>query len=139
MIGTLGDLTFTASSNKIFTYKDLNIKNSVRLAQHESLQSKPTMEFIGSSLDEISLKLSLLIENRVNPYNEFMKLKRKMNKGEELLFFIGNKKIGKFIISELSEDIRRVDNKGNILAMDININLKEYVKSSSPGASVITC
>jgi|GEM_PF-2091871 len=125
MIGTLGDLTFTVSSNKVFTYKDLTIKSGVRVAEHDSLQSKPTLEFIGESLDEISLKFDLRVENKINPITEFNKLKEKMKKAEELLFFVGDKKIGKFIIVDLSQEYRRIDNLGNILALGIDVNLKE--------------
>ena len=77
MLGTLGDLTFTVSSNRIFTYKGLSIKSSVRMAQHDSLQTKPTLEFIGEGLDELQVKLDLRIENKVNPYSEFLKIKEK--------------------------------------------------------------
>lgn len=125
MIGTLGDLTFTVSSNKVFTYKDLTIKSGVRVAEHDSLQSKPTLEFIGENLDEISLKFDLRVENKINPVTEFNKLKDKMKKAEELLFFVGDKKIGKFIIVDLSQEYRRIDNLGNILALGVDVNLKE--------------
>lgn len=142
MLGSLGDLTFSVSSNKIFTYKDLTIKSGVRVAEHASLQTKPTLEFIGESLDEVSLKFDLRIENRINPIVEFNKLKDKMKKTEELLFFIGNKKIGKFIIVDISQEYRRIDNRGNVLAMGLDINLKEIVtkpqKAKKPVKAEIT-
>ena len=134
MLGTLGDLTF---SNRIFTYKGLSIKSSVRMAQHDSLQSKPTLEFIGEGLDELQVKLDLRIENKVNPYSEFLKFKEKMTKGEELTFFIGDKKIGKFVIADIGHGYRRIDNKGNILAMDLDLNLKEVAPKPKAKTKVI--
>ncbi len=137
MLGTLGDLTFTVSSNRIFTYKDLSIKSSVRMAQHDSLQTKPTLEFIGEGLDELQVKLDLRIEDKVNPYSEFLKIKEKMTKGEELTFFIGDKKIGKFVIADIGHSYRRIDNKGNILAMDLDLNLKEVAPKPKAETKVV--
>lgn len=125
MLGSLGDINFTVSSNQILSYKDLNIKSGVRLTVHDSLQGKPVLEFIGESLDEINLKFNLRIENKINPMSVFENLKDKMTKGEELLFFVGEKKIGKFVISDISQDYKRIDNLGNVLALDLDINLKE--------------
>lgn len=125
MLGSLGDINFTVSSNQILSYKDLNIKSGVRLTVHDSLQGKPVLEFIGESLDEINLKFNLRIENKINPMSIFENLKDKMIKGEELLFFVGEKKIGKFVISDIAQDYKRIDNLGNVLALDLDVNLKE--------------
>lgn len=125
MLGSLGDINFTVSSNQIFSYKDLNIKSGVRLTEHNSLQGKPVLEFIGESLDEINLKFNLRIENKIKPMSVFENLKDKMIKGEELLFFVGEKKIGKFVISDIAQDYKRIDNLGNVLALDLDVNLKE--------------
>lgn len=125
MLGSLGDINFTVSSNQILSYKDLNIKSGVRLTEHNSLQGKPVLEFIGESLDEINLKFNLRIENKINPMSIFENLKDKMTKGEELLFFVGEKKIGKFVISDIAQDYKRIDNLGNVLALDLDVNLKE--------------
>lgn len=125
MLGSLGDINFTVSSNQILSYKDLNIKSGVRLTEHNSLQGKPVLEFIGESLDEINLKFNLRIENKINPMSVFENLKDKMTKGEELLFFVGEKKIGKFVISDIAQDYKRIDNLGNVLALDLDVNLKE--------------
>ena len=130
MIGILGDLEFVASANKIHTFQEMSITQNVRYAEHASLQRKPVLEYIGPNLDEVSLKIQWRIEDRVNPLAEIDKLKKKMDDGEVLPFFLGSRKIGtgKFVIMDIPQTYNRVDNHGNVLSVTAEIKLKEIIE-----------
>lgn len=133
MIGILGDLEFVASSNKIHTFQEMSTTQSVRYAEHASLQRKPVLEYIGPNLDEVSLKIQWRIEDKVNPLAEIDKLKKKMDDGEFLPFFLGSRKVGtgKFVITDIPQTYNRVDNHGNVLSVSAEVKLKEVVEKKA--------
>lgn len=131
MIGTLGSLTFVASSEKIKTFQSLSMKTGVRYGQHDTLLNKPTLEFLGEDLDTVTIKLLWRIEDSINPEEEMKGLEKAMKEGEVLLFFLGDKKVGsgKYVIKSISKDPHRVDNKGNLLCVEYDVELCEYFEA----------
>lgn len=140
MIGILGDLEFVASSNKIRTFQEMGTTQSVRYAEHASLQRKPVLEYIGSNLDEVSLKIQWRIEDKVNPLAEIDKLKKKMDEGEVLPYFLGSRKVGtgKFVITDIPQTYNRVDNYGNVLSVSAEVKLKEVVEKKASAEKKVT-
>lgn len=130
MIGILGDVSFTVSSKMIRTFTDMGISNSPRYGTHDTLQGKPVLEFIGTNLDEINLNFFFRVEDKLNPLKEIKPLIDSRDKGEVIIFFLGSKKVGsgKFVITQLNSTYKRIDNKGNVLAANFAITLKEYVE-----------
>lgn len=128
MIGILGNLTFVASSEKVKTFNEFSKSSSVKYAKHDTLQGKPKLEYIGQELDNIKLKFFWRIEDKINPIKELDILRKSMLEEEVILFILGSKKVGsgKYIIESLDENNKRIDNKGNILAIEFNISLVEY-------------
>lgn len=129
MIGTLGPITFNVSRERIQNFEDFNIQSSARIATHENFQNKPILEFIGPGLDSISLKMNWTITGKLNPLVEIKKLLDKKEKGEVVLFFMGGKPVGegKYLIENISRVNKIIDDRGNILSMEIDISLLEYV------------
>lgn len=128
MIGILGNLTFIASSEKIQTFKDFSISSSVKYGKHDTLQGKPKLEYAGRELDDIKLKFFWRVEDKVNPKEEIKPLLKSMEEGEVLPFLIGGEKVGsgKYVITNIEQNNKRIDNKGNILAVEFDISLQEY-------------
>lgn len=128
MLGILGKLTFETSSNRMLTFKDLEVSSQTRYGQHDTLQGKPKLEFTGEGLDEIKLKLYWRIEDKVNPTQEIKPLEEQREKGEVISFVLGGEKVGSgfYIIESINKAPKRIDNKGNILAEGFDISLKEY-------------
>lgn len=125
MIGSYGDIVFTVSSDKILTFDGLEKDLSARYARHEIHLNKPILEFIGESLAEIKLSIKLDTNLGINPIKQLEKLETSIKNGERKVLMIGTNFIGYFAIEKISEKFRRVDNIGNILAIDIDINLTE--------------
>lgn len=129
MIGSLGNLVFTASANQFKTFKDINIKDSVRYGRHDTSDGKPRLEFTGENLTSISLSLFWRIEDNVNPEGEIAYLKDAMKSGEILSFLVGGQKIasGRFVVTDISSKPVRIDNMGNMLAVEYGVSLEEYI------------
>lgn len=131
MIGSLGPIIFTVSSNKKQTFEGLNRENSNRIATHENLNNKPILEFIGPGLDIVTLNLTWSIEHNLNPDVELQKLRDIRDKGEVIPFILGNKPYGsgKYILKSIGEEQKRIDNKGNILSITFSLTLEEYIEN----------
>lgn len=131
MIGSLGPVPFVVSSKKMQTFETLTRDNSSRIATHENLQNKPILEFIGPGLDSVQLSLTWSIEHGINPDVEVKKLRDLRDKGEIIPFILGSKPYGSgnYMIENISEESKRIDNRGNTLSITFSISLIEYVKN----------
>jgi phage protein U len=127
-IGTYGDVVFEVSPKKTNTFSELNRSGSSRWNDHEIIGKKPKSEFIGPSLEELSFTLLFKAELGINPIKELAKLRSMRDTGKVAAFVIGGKPISPnyWSIQQLSESYKVVDNKGNILEAEVNVNLKEY-------------
>lgn len=131
-IGTLGPITFNVSRERIQTFEDFSIESSARIAIHDNLQNKPIVEFIGPGLDKLSLKINWSISCKLNPEKEVKKLVEQKEKGGVIPFFLGGKPVGrgKYLIESISSLNKVIDNRGNILSMEITISLIEYPENA---------
>lgn len=131
MIGSLGPIIFNTSSTKKQTFEGLNRENSNRIATHENLNNKPILEFIGPGLDKVTLNLTWSIEHNLNPDVELQKLRDIRDKGEVVSFILGNKPYGsgKYLLENIGEEQKRIDNKGNIFSITFSLTLNEYIEN----------
>lgn len=131
MIGSLGPIVFNTSSTKKQTFEGLNRENSNRIATHENLNNKPILEFIGPGLDKVTLNLTWSIEHNLNPDVELQKLRDIRDKGEVVSFILGNKPYGsgKYLLENIGEEQKRIDNKGNIFSITFSLILNEYIEN----------
>ena len=125
MIGSYGDIVFTVSEGKVLTFDGLEKDLSARFAKHEIHLNKPILEFIGESLAEIKLSIKLDTNLGINPKKQLDRIEQSVRNGERKVLMIGSNFIGYFAIEKMSEKFKRVDNRGNILAIDIDLNLTE--------------
>lgn len=135
MIGIIGDqklnrvITFTTSTDKILTFDNFEQSSFVRLGRHDVHMQKPKTEFLGPELDTISFVMRLDISFGVNPIEEIKKLYQLQKDGEAVSLIIGNRSYGEnlWVIKSLRQQYRQVDNRGNLLIAELNIELEEYV------------
>jgi len=135
MIGVIGDqklnrvITFTTSSDKVLTFDGFEQSSSVRLGKHEVHMQKPKTEFLGPELDTISFVIRLDVAFGVNPIEEIRKLYQLQKEGEAVSLVIGNRSYGEnlWTIKSLRQQYKQVDNRGNLLIAELNIELEEYV------------
>lgn len=128
-IGSFGDIIFEVSEKKNQTIKDFERSGSARWNDHEIIGLKPKSEFNGAALEEVRFNMLLKAELGVNPLKLLEKLRKMRDTGKVAPFILGGKPISLnyWSIQQLSETNRVIDNKGNILTAEVDVNLKEYV------------
>ena len=126
MIGSLGGIVFNVSSRQALTFKNLNIEVSPRWGEHNPVMSIPKQEFIGMGAKSLSLTIDLNVGNKINPQEQYEKILTSTNTGEVLPFFLGEKAIGNFVITNLKIADKIIDNLGRVLVASVSLSLKEY-------------
>lgn len=140
-IGSYGDIVFEVTPKKVQTFNDFQRSSSSRWNEHEIIQKKPKSEFNGPSLEEISLTIKLSAFLGVNPSKQLEKLRKMNYSGKVASFILGGKTISQnyWSIQRMDESNHVFDNKGNILSVDVTLNLKEYAlnkKTVKPKTSI---
>ncbi len=131
IIGSFGDVIFEVTTDKILTFNDLEKKSSAKWNEHDIQGNKAKLEFNGPGLIDASYSLLLRAEQGINPLKEIAKLERMQNKGEAYHFILGQKPIApnKFVITDITSGLRKIDQMGNVLSAEVTVSLKEYVES----------
>ena len=129
MIGTLGNIVFETSNEKIRTFDNMKRAGSARWATHEIMNNKPVLEFIGPDVEQISFSMRLDVSLGINPAAELETLRGVRDKGEAVKLVLEGKPVTehKWVIENLSENWERIDNQGRLLVATVDVSLKEYV------------
>lgn len=126
MFAQLGNIKF----DLITYFNGLDDLQKHTFVEHQTIESKPKLQFIGDELDEINIKLNFH-SLFCTPENEIKKLKDTAKKHQELSFILGNGKyIGKYIIEEISSTTQQSDKLGNIISIEAQIRLKEWSENN---------
>lgn len=129
MIGTLGDIVFKVSSDQVLTFQNLARNSGGRYHKHQVVAQKAKLEFLGAELETIKLPVRLDVGLGINPLNEITRVKEYVNAGARLALIIGGKFLGDWVIETFDESWDKIDNRGNLLVANVNLNLLE----SEPG------
>jgi phage protein U len=134
-IGTFGDIVFEVSTEKVRTFDDLRRRGSARWATHEVIGKKPVKEFIGPGLESIRFSMQFSAALGVNPLDEINRLRELRDNGEPQELIIGGAPVGGnlWVVEEISEDWDKLDNRGNLLFAEIDVELQEYPRDSDAG------
>lgn len=132
IIGSYGEIVFEVSPNKTQTFNEFERTNSPRWQEHAVIGQKPILEFEGPGTDTISFKVLLRADLGVNPEEQLVKLRKFARWGQKALFIRGNKPISTnyWVIDSLRENHKHIDNLGNVLTIEVDLSLKEYVNDS---------
>lgn len=125
--GSLGDVIFEASSNRVITPSGVSLSHEARYEDHEVQGTQPRPEFLAPNLGGCTLSMILRRDLGVDPVAETEKLKTYMDKGEVLLLVIAGKNLGKWTIRKMDQSWRQML-KGAVgpLSLTLNVELKEY-------------
>lgn len=123
--GMFGLVPFTCSDKRVLTYQDLQVQRSARYASHEIIGQKPVNEFIGPNSDKVSFKIQLIRNLGVSPAVYLAILREMLESGEAYRLVLGLDYFGKYILSDLSEDRKYYDGRGDLLNCDVTLNLTE--------------
>lgn len=133
VIGSFGVIVFEVSTDKIQTYDEFQRTNSPRWQEHAIIGQKPILEFEGPGVDTISFSVVLRADLGVNPEEQLVKLRKFARWGQKALFVRGNQPISTnyWVIDSLIEKHRNIDKLGNVLTIEVDLNLKEYVNQTA--------
>ena len=139
-VASFGDLVFEVTENKILTYNDYTRTTEPRYIEHNILQNKPKLEFEGPGADPISFNVLLRAEFGINPEATMAKIREYARKGKRDLFVRGGTPISVnyWVIKKAVEKHKRIDNYGNILEIEVQLDLQEYVYDSTDSTKLTT-
>lgn len=111
---------------------DFNETHSADFAEHAVLKGKPKLQAMGEKLTDLSFAIRLHhkiggVESR---YQSLLSAKAKQ---DALALMWGSKYKGNFVITDISSTTLFTDGKGNALAREMNISLREFVGNGQQG------
>lgn len=122
MFAILGDIEFTVAGG----ISGMEQSGSADWAEHARIQGKPLLEWIGEGLDECNLTIELhpLLGN---PEERLRELRQAKSQHQPLAFVMGSGEyLGAYVITHISNAIRRATAVGQIKAATVQLTLKEY-------------
>ena len=122
MFAQLGDIEF-----ELITYfNGMNESQSYNYAQHERINQKPVLQFLGLNLQEQDIKLNFHA-SFCTPEDEIKKLTDVANLGTPLKFIKGNGDyVGVFVITEIASVTEQATNEGDLISVQVDLKLREY-------------
>ena len=131
-IGSFGPIVFEVTTDKILTFHNFSRSTEPRYVEHKVQRLKPRLEFEGEGIDPIKLSIRLKSWFGINPLAEMEKIRDYAQKGKRDLLIIGSKPVSPnhFVIKRAEETHQKVDNKGFVLEIDVQLELLEYVEET---------
>lgn len=126
MIGSLGEVVFTVSADKVSTFQNLIREIKAVYTTHEIINGKTLLQHTGYEPQQISFSVDFRVELGVNPLKEAEKLKILLEKAEPVKFFVGDALIGSFVVENIKETFSHIDTNGKIYRISSELTLKEY-------------
>ena len=122
MFAQLGDIQFD-----LITYFDgINDTITYNYAEHERINNKTLLQFMGENLQEFTIKLNLHSSFCV-PEDEILKIRTEAKLGKPLKFIKGNGEyVGAFVLSQIQKTTEQTSPEGDLIAIQVELQLKEY-------------
>lgn len=122
MFAQLGDIKF-----ELITYfNGLTETVSYNYAQHERIENKPLLQFLGKNLQEENIKLNFH-RNFCVPEDEIKNLIEVADAATPLKFIKGNGDyVGVFVIEEIGQTVEQTSSEGDLLSIQVDLRLREY-------------
>lgn len=129
-IGTFGSLAFSVSSKTVKTFDKISLKASAKYATHDRHIKRDLLEYLGPEPKTVDFQMAFSVFHGTNPLREVEKLNKMCETGVAERLVIGGKKYGsyKWVITSVSSELTRYDNKGNAWAAVAKVTMKEYPK-----------
>ena len=124
-VGSLCDVAFETSSDRIMTWNDCVRDTKANFAQHEVIESKAHLQYLGMGLEEFSLAITL-DSSWCSPETEMKKLDAMQATGEAHRLILGGRIFGRFVLEGKTENRKRTDGQGHVMVAYVQLKLKEY-------------
>lgn len=125
-IGSLGELSFYCSADKVRTFKDLTRDLGARWAKHEVIGKKPVLEYVGPELMSASLTIRFDLSLGISPEEGLDRLKRMLENKLYKTLIVGEETLGRFVIESISEERKFHAGDGLCIVAEATINLTEW-------------
>ncbi|GEA17734.1 phage tail protein [Moorella sp. E306M] len=139
MIGSLGPVVFETSSEKLRTFDNFKRSGSGRWARHEIMHQKPKREFLGPGDEQISFTVRFDVAFGVNPADEIFVLRFLRDQGIAVPLVLNGRPVSYeslWVIETINESWTKIDNRGRLLAAEVELTLSEYVPPPPPEVTV---
>lgn len=129
-IGSLGDIVFEVNDDRKLTFSGMSYNVGARTSVHNRINGRPLIEFLGPENEQISLTIKLSAFLGINPRKSMYKLDDMSRNGVPLRLVIGKTHFGKYkwLITNVSNTMEHISNRGQLLSITTKITLKEYPK-----------
>ena len=127
MIGSYGKITFKVTGKEIKIFNDFSISRKARYVAHERINNKPLLQFMGLDADSISFHMQLVQGLTGDVSDDLKSLQDMFKKAEVHPLFLGQKKLGSFVIESMNEVYSMMNNFGNLEIVNVSLSLKLYV------------
>ena len=127
-IGSWGGIVFSVSRQAVNTFDGLKWEAAAKYSTHDRHLKEPLLEFTGTDVESMTFSMFFSAFLGVNPISEVSKLLQAMRKGEAHRLVIGPKAYGtnKWVVTKVSTDLKRYDNRGNLLVAAVNVTMNSY-------------
>lgn len=135
-VGKFGNMVFSVSRKKINSFQNFSKDVSAEWKEHSTYKNKPTSEFTGANLQQITFDIHLSAALGINPLKEIIKWEKICEQGKHDTLFIGKKQVGKYDwkVEKVSESWNHIFKNGGLIAADITVTMSEYVTKNTVSA-----
>lgn len=124
-VGSLGEAIFEVNTDRVFTWND-NVRDvKANFAEHEVVEGKSRLQFLGLALDEFSLAVTLDCRFCA-PEVEMRRFDEMQESGKAHRLIIGGKVFGRFVLEGQTQNRARTDGQGRTMLAYVQLKLKEY-------------
>lgn len=131
MVGVLGDIVFSVSSDVVKTISNMKWSGSARYAEHARHLTHALAEFTGLDADRLSFDVYLSVTLGVDPMAELVKIWKYERDHTPLSLVIGTHAYGKYkwVIDSHSARVSHHAGNGDLQQVTVSLSLLEYLPS----------
>lgn len=128
MYAQLGTIQF-----ELLPIESIEEKYSYSFAEHQVIEGKPLLQYVGDNLDETSIGIRLHV-SFCKPAKSFKALKDEAGKKQALPYFFADGTVcGLRVITEISRTFVQTADNGNPICIEAKLQLREWVDNDPLG------
>lgn len=127
-VGSLGDVVFETSAEKVLTPSSFSKERSARYEDHQVQGGLPRSEFLAPELASYDLSIRLCADLGVNPIEMADQLSAYSTTGEVVRLILAGWNLGKVTVRSVRQTWKYMGSGGTgVQIVDLALQLKEYV------------
>ncbi len=126
--GSLGDVVFEVSSERIFTPQSFSMNREARFEDHAVQGDFARPEYLAPGLATGNLSITLRRELGCEPFEEVERLENMSVQGRVLRLIIAGKNLGRWTIRKVDQSWKYLAGRDSgPMAISLTLELKEYI------------